>query len=220
MGRYRLAIFDVDGTLLDTSEGVLSSVKYAIEEFGYEEPEEEVLRSFIGPPVQKSFARVYGVTPEKADEMAAVFRDCYKNRDLLKAVPYDGIYKCFEILENIGIKTAIATYKREDYALSILQHFEFDKYTKVMHGSDMDGTLSKSDIIEMCIRESGAKTDEAVMVGDTDNDAKGAAQLGVDFIGVTFGFGWKSGERVANYPCIGMASEALQIADIIKGDTQ
>lgn len=215
--KYELVIFDVDGTLLDTSEGVLSSVKYTIERFGFDMPDDKQLRTFIGPPIQRSFADTFGLSGDIIQEMTAVFRDRYKGDDLIKAVPYEGIYECFDSLESNGIKTAIATYKRDDYAQRIMKHFHFDDHTKIIHGADDNNKLSKSDIIEICINESGIPKEKVLMVGDTDNDAIGAEGIGVDFLAVTFGFGFKPGEEIT-YPHVHVSDTAADIASfVLKG---
>ncbi len=215
--KYELVIFDVDGTLLDTSEGVLSSVKYTIERFGFDMPDDKQLRTFIGPPIQRSFADTVGLSGDIIQEMTAVYRDRYKGDDLIKAVPYEGIYECFDRLESNGIKTAIATYKRDDYAQRIMKHFHFDDHTKIIHGADDNNKLSKSDIIEICINESGIPKEKVLMVGDTDNDAIGAEGIGVDFLAVTFGFGFKPGEEIT-YPHVHVSDTAADIASfVLKG---
>lgn len=215
--KYELVIFDVDGTLLDTSEGVLSSVKYTIERFGFDMPDDKQLRTFIGPPIQRSFANTFGLSGDIIQEMTAVFRDRYKGDDLIKALPYEGIYECFDSLESNGIKTAIATYKRDDYAQRIMKHFHFDDHTKIIHGADDKNKLSKSDIIEICINESGIPKEKVLMVGDTDNDAIGAEGIGVDFLAVTFGFGFKPGEEIT-YPHVHVSDTAADIASfVLKG---
>jgi len=215
--KYELVIFDVDGTLLDTSEGVLSSVKYTIERFGFDMPDDKQLRTFIGPPIQRSFADTFGLSGDIIQEMTAVFRDRYKGDDLIKALPYEGIYECFDRLESNGIKTAIATYKRDDYAQRIMKHFHFDDHTKIIHGADDNNKLSKSDIIEICINESGIPKEKVLMVGDTDNDATGAEGIGVDFLAVTFGFGFKPGEEIT-YPHVHVSDTAADIASfVLKG---
>lgn len=216
MHRYKLAIFDLDGTILDTTEGVLSSVKYTMRKMGYKIPDEETLSSFIGPPIQESFARTYGLSGEVLQEIATIFRNQYKGEDLLKAVPYDGIYEVFQGLSDCGIISAIATYKREDYALTLLKHYHFDRYTEIMHGADHENKLKKQDIIKMCVTEAGISDySQVVMIGDTVHDAMGASQLGVDFIGVTFGFGFKSSSDLKGVASVGCADTPRQILKLI-----
>ena len=206
MRKYDLAVFDLDGTLLDTRGGVLSAVKYTIKEFGYEMPDEDTLRTFIGPPVQEGFSRVYGLSGPILQEIATVFRNFYSTKTLLEAELYDGMIEVFEELLKRGVTPAVATYKREDYALKLLEHFGFNEYTDVMFGGDHENKLKKRDIIEKCINTAKV-TDlsRVVMIGDTEFDAVGARDIGVDFIGVSYGFGYKSVEDIVGGGAVGAA---------------
>lgn len=213
MRNYELAVFDLDGTLIDTSEGILSSVRYTIDYFGFEGLSEKSIADFIGPPIQVSFSRAYGLEGPILQDIATVFRDHYKSVDLLKACPYEGIFDVLSNLKNTGLKLAVATYKREDYALEILKNFGFDKYFDVMHGGDHENLLKKSDIIELCIKESNiVEYSKVVLVGDTDNDEVGAKNVGVDFLGVGYGFGYKN-----SYPnnCMGFADSPEDIVKLL-----
>jgi len=216
MSKYDLVIFDLDGTMLDTSVGVLSSIKFAINELNYEMPSDEVLNTFIGPPVQDSFARVYGIEGEELDKLSGLFRDHYKDVDLLKAVVYEGMIEIFKYFKEKNIKTGVATYKRQDYTNTILNHFEFDKYTDNICGSDFEGKLKKMDIIKNCIEKSGVDDiRKVVMIGDTLHDALGAEQIDLDFIGVTYGFGFFSREDVDKYKNVGYVDKIEQLKQLI-----
>lgn len=191
MGRFKLVVFDVDGTLLNTSEGILESVRYTIKKHGMKMLEDSLLKKFIGPPIQESFQRAYQVNEETVKKLTETFRNRYKNVDLLKAVPYEGIFDVLRYLKENGTEIAIATYKRQDYAEIIVRHFGFGEYSDIIFGADPDNKLRKSDIIKKCL--SAARLDssaEAVMVGDSENDAIGAKEAGLQFIGVTYGFGF------------------------------
>lgn len=210
--QYEIAVFDVDGTLLDTTEGVLAAVKYAIEEKKLEPIADEQLLTFIGPPIQDSFARVYGLEGSILQELATTFRNRYKDVELLKAKPYEGIYEVFEELDKRGVKLAVATYKRQDYAEEILKHFGFDKYTNILYGADHENKLKKVDIIRKCMNDLGVSDfSRAVMIGDSSHDAIGAEQIGMDFIGVTYGFDFKKSEDVSKFPSIGSADKAIEL---------
>ena len=216
--QFKAVAFDLDGTILDTSAGILASIKHTIQKFGLKPLEEDQLRRFIGPPIQNSFAKYYGLEGSALKEAAAVFRDRYKTEDLLKAVPYEGIYDVFEALCQNGIKLVIATYKREDYAVALLQHFEFHKYTNIMCGSDFEGSLQKKDILENALRSAGISDyGEAVMVGDTDNDAVGAESIGAAFIGVTYGFGFRTKRDVYQFRAVGAADRPRELIEILVG---
>lgn len=219
MKKYEMAIFDVDGTLLDTTEGVLNAVKYTIEAVGLPELSEEVLKTFIGPPIQDSFGKAYRIEDERyLQELAGIFRGRYKDFELFKASPYEGIYEVFENLSAAGIKPAIATYKREDYARSIMHYFGFDRYTDIIFGADHENRLKKKDIIRKCLETySQLPAEAAIMVGDTEHDALAAAQLGMDFLGVTYGFGFREPGELAEYGEIPAAGSAGEIFTIICG---
>ena len=121
-------------------------------------------------------------------------------------------------MNDCNIKSVVATYKRQDYALTILKYFGFDKYIDIIHGADHENKLEKKDIIKNALMDVGI-TDfsDAVMVGDSDNDAIGAEKIGISFIGVTYGFGFSSKIDVCHYRNIGVAESTQQIVDIILG---
>ena len=208
--KYEIAIFDVDGTLLDTTEGVVAAVKYTIDKMGFVPLNEEQLLTFIGPPIQDSFAKAYHLEGNILQEIAVCFRNRYKDYELFKAVPYNGIYELFDNLSDRGVKLAVATYKRQDYAESILKHFGFDRYTDILYGADHEKKKKKVDIIKKCMDDSGKHDySKAVMIGDSIHDAKGAHQIGMNFIGVTYGFGFKSDLDVYQAGGIGSAESPM-----------
>ena len=183
MGKYEIAVFDVDGTLLDTTEGVLASVKYTIDKMGFEPLSEDVLKTFIGPPIQYSFAKAYNLSGDILQDIATCFRNRYKDYELLKA---------------------------------ILKHFGFDKYTNILYGADHNNKLKKVDIIEKCMVDLGV-TDysNAVMIGDSSHDAIGAEKIGMDFIGVTYGFDFRAPEDVYKFKAVGAAAMPLDLLNLI-----
>ncbi len=220
MAGCRLVIFDLDGTLLDTTEGVLNAVRYAIDVCGLAPLPEERLTAFIGPPIQDSFRSAYGIEDtDRLQEIAGVFRERYKERELYKAVPYPEIFDTCQRLRDAGIMLTVATYKREDYAKDIIRHFGFDSYMTAVYGADHENRLKKADIIQKCLRlldgEQRSGISGAVMAGDTVNDSAGAKQAGVDFIGVLYGFGFRDGSEEALQGCLGCAATAKELGDLI-----
>lgn len=208
-------IFDLDGTLLDTREGIIESAVYAAQKCGYNELPRETLLKFVGPPIQQSFMTHYGCNKEEAQRAANIFREYYKTTALLKAEVYSGIYELCERLKRNNIIMSVATYKREDYALILLRHFGFDKYCAPIHGADNNNILKKDDIVRMCIKEMNADKYNTVLVGDTVHDAEGAVRADIAFIGVTYGFGFGSERDMAEYPHIGTAEKPYDIGNII-----
>ena len=209
-------LFDLDGTLLNTTDGVLESAIYAAKTLGYHELPREIMRSFVGPPIQQSFMKWYGCTIEEAQHAANLFRNYYKDNALFKAELYPGVIEMLENLKNIRMKIGVATYKREDYAISILEHFGISQFCDTMHGADNMNVLTKADIINTCISDMSSKNDNVVLVGDTEHDAKGTIESAIKFIGVTYGFGFVSEKDVNYYPNIGCAGNTNDIINIIK----
>lgn len=212
----KLVIFDLDGTLLDTSEGIKSSVKYVIEKYNLPIPTENILNKFIGPPVQDSFKHLYNLSDEKSSAMAALFREQYKSVDLFKAKPYDNVVDVLKYLQSNGVKTAVATYKREDYTKLLLDHFGLSKHLDIICGSDFDGKLKKKDIIVNAINKSGFAIKDAIMVGDTLLDAEGASIIGMDFIAALYGFGFKNIKEVSEIQSVYAIDDIIKIKKVIK----
>ena len=215
MGKYKAVLFDLDGTILDTSEGILLSIKETAEIMGLKELEPEVLRTFIGPPVEWSFEDKYGIHGDDLKKAASLFRERYSKINLCRAKPYDGTFDLFAKLRDSGIRTAIATYKRQSYTMTLLEHFGIDKQVDIIYGSDDEGKLKKSDIIELCIRDLGVRKDEVLMVGDSKHDATGAEALRVDFAGVSFGFGFGVQDDIIEYKHVIYVDKVIDLYDFV-----
>lgn len=193
---YKYILFDLDGTLLDTTQGVIDAVKITITQYGFSMPSDEILKSFVGPPMQKSMAETFNLDKETALQVANDFRANYKKYSLYKAELYPNIIEMFEELCNRGFKIAIATNKSHENAEGIIKHFGLDKYCDFYMGSDLTGKLTKADIVEKCIEVLNADKKQTVLIGDSEFDLIGAKQAGIDFLGVTYGFGFKNPEEV------------------------
>ena len=183
-------LFDLDGTLLDTSEGIINSVKYTIRCLGLRNLSDKVLSCFIGPPIQDSLIKYCCLSRDEAQEGANIFRNYYKSECLYQAYVYEGIIELLLILQKQNLNIGVATYKREDYAINILKHFGIFNYCSVVHGADNDNELTKADIIENVCQELSVEKSSTVLVGDTEFDRIGADISGINFIGVTWGFGY------------------------------
>ena len=213
--KYGYVLFDLDGTLLDTREGIISAAVHAMKQYGKVVPDQETLESLIGPPIQVSFQKLYGLSDTEAMVMANIFRDAYKtDKYLFRAKPYDGIYNLLQNLVDAGINVGIATYKREDYAKRLLIEKKFNKYTRFIYGSDFEGKFIKKDIIKICLENMGCKDcKQAVYVGDGESDGKSANEIGMNFIAVTYGFGFKKKEDAEKYQPIYITNDCMSIRD-------
>ena len=213
MNTVKSVIFDLDGTLLDTSPGITESVRYAAKKLDYPELSEELLLSFIGPPLKDSFMRCYACGETEAEALVAAYREHYREGALLNAKPYDGIRELLAALEGRGICPAVATSKPQGFSERILRHFGLDRFFRVIHGADLEGKLKKSDLIRLCAADAVASYSQCVMVGDTEHDARGAEEAGVPFVGVSYGFGNR--EEMRRYPCIGIADKPMDVLRIL-----
>lgn len=215
MSKYKAVLFDLDGTILDTSEGIFMSVEEAAELLGLKKLPKDVIKTFIGPPIEWSFEDKYDIHGDDLKKAAATFRDRYSNHNLLHAKPYEGMFELFRKLRENGIGTAVATYKKQDYTMKLLKHFGVDEMVDVIYGSDYEGKLKKSDIIELCIRDLGVTKDEVLMVGDSKHDATGAEAIGVDFAGVSYGFGFEVQDDISEYKHVIYVDKAMDLFDFI-----
>lgn len=203
---YKLIILDVDGTMLDTSRGLLSSVEYTINKLGLEMPEKEVLETFVGPRIQDSLKRVYGLEGEELGYAANIFREYYKKGDVYRAEAYSGIYELLEILKEAGCHIAVATNKRQDFADMLMQKYRFTDYIQVVYGTDIEGKFTKQDLIKKCLDAfPECSYRDAVLIGDSSYDAEAANRVKVAFIGVTYGFGFHTSEDVDQWENVGSA---------------
>ncbi len=181
-------LFDLDGTLTDSGEGIINCVIPALEHFGLPVPSREALRVFVGPPLQDSFIQ-HGVPADKAEEAVAVYRSRYIPIGMFENTPYPGIRELLEALTAGGHKLYIATSKPEGMSREILDHFDLSKYFTMICGASMDFSRNtKEAVIAYLLKQSG-ESENMVMVGDTKFDILGAKHHGIPAIGVSWGYG-------------------------------
>ena len=190
--KFDLILFDVDGTMTDSSEGITKSVQYTLEQYGIIEPELNNLRKFIGPPLIDSFMNYYGFSKEEAIEARRIFNVRYQPVGWMENHLYPGIEQVLEELRKEGIMLGVATSKPEDVANRVLEHFELRKYFSVICAAPNNGLNGeKPGRIRAAIEEAkalGCEVKNPVMVGDTRFDVLGAHECGIPCVGVTWGF--------------------------------
>lgn len=184
-------LFDLDGTLTDSGEGVINCAWLALKHFGLPLPSREEMRVIIGPPLRDSFLR-FGVAPEHVEEAVEIYRQRYVPIGMFENVPYPGISAMLAALKSAGFKLYVATSKPEHMAVEILNKFNLSGYFEKIYGASMDDTRDTKDKVIAYILEQLQCADQAIMVGDTKYDVLGAAVHGIQTIGVTWGYGEKS----------------------------
>lgn len=181
-------IFDLDGTLTDSGEGIINCAIYALEHFGLPIPPREDMRVFVGPPLHETFQK-FGVKPEDAEEAVRVYRERYIPIGKFENTPYPGIYELLADLKKAGHRLYVATSKPETTSIEIMEHFDLAKYFDIICGASMDlSRNSKEDVIAYLLSQNG-KPDNMVMVGDTKFDVIGAKAHGIPTVGVSWGYG-------------------------------
>lgn len=184
-------LFDLDGTLTDSSSGIINSLMYAFEKLDFKIGSREELRAFIGPPLIDMMMEQYGFSREKATHGLKFYREYFRDKGIFENSVYDGIPEMLRDLQSRGYKLVLATSKPEEFAKRILEHFDIAKYFYFIGGSDMGETRSsKSAVIEYVMDNCDIKEpDKCIMVGDREHDVIGARKFNIRTVGVLFGYG-------------------------------
>ncbi len=207
MGKKSI-LFDLDGTLTDSGEGIMKCAKLGLEHFSIEVPDINALRVFVGPPLRESFIK-FGVPEDKAEEAIAVYRSRYIPIGKYENHPYPGIPELLEQLRAQGHDLYVATSKPEEMSVDILKKFGLDPYFTRICGASMDASRStKEDVIAYLLQQCDPDG-EVIMVGDTKYDVLGAKFHGIPCIGVSWGYG-----EVEDMVSSGAASIAYTLDDL------
>lgn len=181
--------FDLDGTVINSMEGIFNSIKYVIKSYNLKELDEKTLRTFIGPPLHPSFANTFLVDLKTADMYVAKYREYYSKTGIFEFSLYDGMK---EMLKSLSEKydLFITTSKPTKYAKMILEKEDILRYFKFVSGSEADKPdNTKSQVVNYVIEKFQLNKSDCVLIGDTKFDGEGAKESGIDFYGVSFGFG-------------------------------
>ena len=189
--RTRFLLFDLDGTLTDPAKGITKSVVHALRHFGIEETDKNRLLSFIGPPLLETFTREYGLTDEQAWIALRVYREYFADIGLYENEVYSGIPEFLRDAQQAGYELIMATSKPEMYACRLMRYFGMDSYFSCIAGSDMaEKRADKTSVILSALSRVGiTDCSETAMIGDRRFDIEGAKAMGMNSVGVLYGYG-------------------------------
>lgn len=217
--KFDLILFDLDGTVFDTAETILNSLKATVKNAGLRELTKEEVDTFIGPPIIDSLHRYYPkLSDEEIDNLTKEYRKYYIEHELLNAKPFPHIPEVITTLKENGYKVALATYKLMKCVTPLFDYYDMTKYFDTLRGSINEKGLTKTDIMRLAIEDCKVMDyDKVCMIGDTEHDLRGAINLNVYFIGVNYGAGFKGlTDEEKNYKkCVGYVDDAIQILDLV-----
>lgn len=204
----KAVLFDLDGTLTDSGEGIINCAIYALEKLGLPVPHREEMRIFVGPPLHETFVK-FGVKEEDAEEAVRIYRERYIPIGKYENVPYPGIRELLEVLKAKGFRLYVATSKPETTSVEILEHFDLAKYFDRICGASMDLSRNSKEAVIAYLLEENGRADNITMVGDTRFDILGANAHGIPAIGVSWGYGEVKEMEAAGAKAIAHTMEEL-----------
>lgn len=181
-------LFDLDGTLTDSGEGIIKCAWFALEHFGIPLPSWDEMRVFVGPPLWDTFEK-FGIPKDKTDEAVRIFRSRYVPIGKYENSPYPGIIPVLQTLQSEGLRLYVATSKPETTAVDILNHFDMAKYFTKICGADLEKNRNSKDAVIAYLLNGELDASRMLMVGDTEFDVIGASKHGIPTIGVAWGYG-------------------------------
>lgn len=201
-------LFDLDGTLTDSGEGIINCAQYAFQQMGYPVPPREEMGVFVGPPLWDTFEK-FGIPKERTDEAVQIFRSRYVPIGKFENTPYPGIRELLEALGAEGNLLYVATSKPETTAVEVLEHFDLAGYFNRICGADLEKKRNSKDAVIAYLLDMTGSDAEMVMVGDTEYDVLGAAAHGIPTIGVSWGYGDVAAMEKAGAKAIANSTEEL-----------
>ena len=193
---YQYIIFDLDGTLIKSEEGLYDSITYALEKSGVDPGDRKDMKRMIGPVLWESFQKFYNMSAEEADRANAYFVEAYDREGIYNVSIYEGVVQMLESLRNAGRILLVVTAKPRDMAEIVLNHTGIDQYFQAVIGparedkkTDKGSLLKKALSFLATTRTDHFQVERTVMVGDRMFDMEGAGEAGIRSIGVLYGYG-------------------------------
>lgn len=188
--KYKYFLLDFDGTVANTGIGITKGVAYALKYYGIEITDLNSLTNFIGPPLSDSFQRYFDFSKEQSKEAVVKYREYYTPYGMYESELYEGILDLLETVKKQGGKIVLATSKPESAARKLLDYFKADSYFELITGASEDLSMNKKgDVIRYAMNKINIPKEQAIMIGDREQDIFGAKENELPSIGVLYGFG-------------------------------
>lgn len=189
--KKKYVLFDLDGTLTDSQEGIMNSIEYALNHFGIAVEDRRSLRPWLGPPLMDSLMKYHGFDRERALEGVKKYREYFDERGIFENRVYGGIERLLTQLQSEGYVLMTATSKPEVAAKRITDHFNLTRFFTFIGGATLDESrVHKQDVIRYVLEANHIRDYSSVMmVGDRENDIIGAKKNGLESVGVLYGYG-------------------------------
>lgn len=214
---YKYILFDFDGTVVNTGEGILKSLQYSFREMGDEVPTTDDLKKFIGPPVYYSFTHFYSIGEDKVNDYIKKYRERYKREGIYECELYKNMLTLLATLKGSGYLLGIASSKPEHLIYDVADHLDITKYFDAVVGVKTDNSnhSSKTSLILEAMEKLGADDkSQVLMVGDRHYDISGAKGAGVASCGCLWGYGSK--EEFLESQADFIVSDPLEIEILVK----
>jgi len=211
--KYKNILFDLDGTITDSSPGIINSYLHSLTRIDLAENDIDMLRSYIGSPLRAYYTERHNMSTADSDIAVKHFREHYAETGLFENTVYPGMDELIHKLHDSGFRLYIATSKPLQFAITVLDHFNLKEYFNSIHGSDMSADNKPKDkLIADAILMNGLIKSECVMIGDRYHDINGAIVNGIDSIAVTYGYG--SVDELAKLEPVFMAANTRELTEI------
>lgn len=211
--KQNIILFDLDGTLTDSADGIIRACQYMQEKMGMEIWNSEDLQFIVGPPLMQTFTKDFGMDTETAEKALVTYREYYTTKGLFENKVYPGVPEMLAELKKKGKRMAVATSKKESMAVTILDHFGIADYFEVIAGDARHiGRDTKAKVIDYVLQTMQAEKADVIMVGDRKFDIEGAHALGIPCIAVEYGYGNR--EEFEAYDADFIAATAGDVANL------
>ncbi len=189
MKKYKSLLFDLDGTITDSSEGIINSILYALDKMEVNIEDKTILKKFVGPPLMDSYKKYFGFSDDEAELGLKLFREYFSVKGIFENRLFEGIDNLLYELCNSGYELLLATSKPTHFAEQVLEYFNIKKYFSYVSACPIDEiNTTKTDIIHNALKHTSTDNkSEILMIGDTTFDINGAKICGIDSLGVLYG---------------------------------